>query len=218
MTRAWMQSLTGRAITMAAPQAAEIDPLVDLPEQLARICRYNGAVPGGQFSVAQHCALMADAILDETGDAELARIGLLHDAHEYVWGDITTPQVEGLDEIAVEMFDGSGLPVRAIIPAVIAEAKKRADAAIFRACGVPLPTVAQARAIKVWDLRMLATEKRQLLASCPRRWAAAVEKAEPIRMRGGMTLWSVARAADEYRRRLKQFCPALARRSSSERS
>lgn len=213
MTRAWMQSLTGRAITMAAPQAAEIDPLVDLPEQLARICRYNGAVPGGQFSVAQHCALMADAILDETGDAELARLGLLHDAHEYVWGDITTPQVEGLDEIAAEVH----LPAGSIAE-IIAIAKRRADAAIFKACGVPLPTEAQARAIKVWDLRMLATEKRQLLASCPRRWAATVEKAEPIRMRGGMTLWSVARAADEYRRRLKQFCPALARRSSSERS
>lgn len=215
MTRAWMQSLTGRAITMAAPQAAEIDPLVDLPEQLARICRYNGAVPGGQFSVAQHCALMADAILDETGDAELARLGLLHDAHEYVWGDITTPQVEGLVEIAAELF---GDVEAEAIPDTIAAAKHRADVAIFRACGVPLPTEAQARAIKVWDLRMLATEKRQLLATCPRRWAAAVEKAEPIRMRGGMTLWSVARAADEYRRRLKQFCPALARRSSSERS
>lgn len=208
-----MQSLTGRAITMARPEAREIDPLVDMPEMLARICRYNGAVPGGILSVAQHCAMMSDAILDETGDADLAAIALLHDAHEFIWGDITTPQAEGLAEIARELF---GDVEADAIPMVIAAAKKRADAAIFRACGVPFPpSEAQLRVIKAFDLRMLATEKRQVLAVCGRRWAAAVERAQPIRMKGGLTLWPIARAADEYRRRLKTLCPALVRRSST---
>lgn len=212
MTKAWMQSLSGRSITMSRPDAREIDPVLDLPEMLARITRFNGAVPGGIYSVAQHCVMMADAVIDETGDAELAALALLHDAHEFIWGDIITPQTEGLDEIAVET---QGSQLAGVIPAVIAEAKRRGDAAIFRACGVPFPpTPDQVRAIKAYDLRMLATEWRQLLATCPRRPPAAVERVQPIRMRGGIALWSIAKAAEEYRRRLVELCPAVARKSS----
>lgn len=211
MTRAWMQTLTGRALTMARPDPRDIDLLVDLPEQLARLCRYNGAVPGGILSVAQHCVVMSDVVLDDTGDADLAAIALLHDAHEYIWGDITTPSAEGLAEIAGEMF---GAAASQIVRQTIDAAKGRADAAIFRACGLPWPpTPAQERAIREYDLRMLATERRQALAACGRRWEAAVERAEPLRLRGGITLWPIARAADEYRKRLRQLCPALLRKS-----
>lgn len=209
MTRAWMQTMSGRSLTMAKPDPREIDLLVDLPEALARLCRYNGAVPGGLYSVAQHCVVMCDVVLDDTGDADLAAIALLHDAHEYIWGDFTTPAVDGLAEIAADLLG----PVEAgAIPEVIRIAKKRADEAIFRACGLPFPpTAEQARVIKSYDLRMLATERRQLLATCGRRWHAAAEKAEPLRLRGGLSLWSIARSADEYRKRLRQFCPALMR-------
>lgn len=209
MTKAWMHTISGRSITMARPAAAEVDPLMDLPETLARITRYNGTVPGGIYSVAQHCALMSDAVLDETGDANFAALALVHDAHEYIWGDITTPQAQGLAEIEADLFGDSR------VRAVIDEAKRRGDEAIFRACGIPFPpTPDQLRLVKLFDIRMLATERQQLLATSPRRWSAAVESARPIRMRGGMTLWSIARAADEYRRRLVELCPAVARRSS----
>jgi len=209
MTRAWMHTISGRAITMAKPEAREIDVLLDLPETLAGIARFNASVPGGIYSVAQHCCLMADAALDdEAGDADLATLALLHDAHEYIWGDITTPQAQGLAEIEAELYGDSR------VAAVIAEAKRRGDAAIFAACGVPWPPAPQMlRSLKEYDLRMMATERLQLLASTPKRWSAAVEKAQPIRMRGGITLWSVGRAADEYRRRLVELCPAVARKS-----
>jgi len=211
MTRAWMQTISGRAVTMARPQPSEIDVLTDMPEMLARIARYNGAVPGGIYSVAQHCALMADVALDETGDADLAAAALLHDGHEYIWGDITTPQRDGLVELGRELLG----PVEAdAIWQVIDAAKDRADAAIFRACGLPQPSEAVRRAVKALDLRMMATEKRQLLASPPRRWAAAVENAAPVRLRGGLSIWSTARAADEFRRRLVELCPVVAGRAS----
>lgn len=208
MSKAWMHTITGRAITMARPDKREIDALTDLPETLARITRYNGSVPGGILSVAQHCVMMADAVLDETCDADLARLALLHDGHEFIVGDITTPQVEGFAEIEIELFGDSR------IASVIAEAKRRSDVAIFAALGVPWPTPQQIQAIKSYDLRMLATERQQLLTASPKRWSAAVEKAVPIRMRGGMTLWSIAKSADEYRRRLVQLCPAVSRKSS----
>lgn len=218
MTRAWMQTISGRAVTMARPQPSEIDVLTDMPEMLARIARYNGAVPGGIYSVAQHCALMADVALDETGDADLAAAALLHDGHEYLLGDVTTPQVDGLDEIARDLFaplfEDIGLPAGGLVSATIGEAKRRADAAIFKACGLPQPSESVRRAVKALDLRMLATEKRQLLAVPPRRWAAAVEQAAPVRLRGGLSIWSTARAADEFRRRLVELCPAVAGRAS----
>lgn len=207
-----MQSLTGRSITMARPDAREIDPITDLPEMLARITRFNGAVPGGILSVAQHCVMMADVVIEEVGDANLAALALLHDGHEYIWGNITTPQAEGLDEIAIELH---GKNFAGVISAVIAEAKRRADAAIFRACGVPYPpTAEQVRAIKSYDLRMLATERRHLLITSNKRWGARIEQAKPLAMRGAIKLWPIAKAAEEYRDRLRRLCPAVARKSS----
>lgn len=205
-----MQTLSGRAVTMAAPAPRDIDPLLDLPESLARIGRFNGAVPGGIYTVAQHCVLMSDAILDEGGDAETARVALLHDAHEYIWNDITTPQADGLGEIEAELYGDSR------IAGVIHEAKTRADRAIFSACGVPFPpTPQQVRVVKAYDLRILATEKRQLLSPSARRWSPRIEQAEPLRLRGGIRIWPTARAADEYRSRLVRLCPAVARRSQA---
>lgn len=208
MSRAWKQSLSGRSVTVAKPDPREIDALLDIPETLARIPRFNGSVPGGNYSVAQHCVLIADAILDDGGDADTATVGLLHDAHEYILGDWITPVQEGLAEIEAELYGDSRFA------AVMAEAKRRADRAIFKSCGVPWPpTPQQIRTVKTYDLRMLATEKRQILAPSVKRWNAAIEQAEPLRMRGGLNLWSIAKAADEYRARLTQFCPALARKS-----
>lgn len=210
MTRAWAATLTGRAITMAAPERREIDPLQDMPEALARITRFNGSVPGGVYTVAQHCAVMSDVILDEGYDADTAVLALLHDGHEFIWGDITTPQADGLEEIESEMFGDSR------VKSIIAEAKRRADAAIFAACGVPWPpTPQQMRTVKLFDIRMLATERRQLLSPSVKRWAAVVERAEPLRIRGRMTIWSTAKAADEYRERLVRLCPAVARRANA---
>lgn len=202
-----MQTMTGRAITMAAPAAKDIDPLLDLPDMLASIPRFNGAVPGGHYSVAQHCCLIADIILDDGLDAETAALGLLHDGHEYVWGDWTRPAQEGLAEIEAELYGDSR------VEAVIAEAKARTDRAIFKACGLPVPTSHRVRMVKAYDLRMLATERLQLMAPSVRRWGALVENAEPLRMRGGIRPWPIARAADEYRDRLRQLCPAVARQS-----
>ncbi len=209
MTRAWMQTMSGRAVTMAKPDPREIDPLLDLPEMLARIPRFNGAIAGGHYSVAQHCVLIADTILDDGGDADAAAVGLLHDAHEYIWGDVTTPAQDGLAEIEGELYGDSRFV------AVLHEAKRRADEAIFRTCGVPWPPDPQtARTVKIYDIRMLATERRQMLSPCGRRWNAVIERVEPLRMRGGITPWSIARAADEYRHRLEQLCPAVTRKSS----
>jgi uncharacterized protein len=211
MTRAWTQTISGRALTISKPTQREIDVLFDMPEHLARIARWNGGVIAGGYSVGQHCCHIADAILDETGDAGLAAVGLLHDAHEFIVGDITTPQAQGFDEIGAELGMGSNA-----FTAIIAEAKLRADQAIFAACGVPFPiSEYHRRVVKSYDIRMCATEMRQLLPPSVKRWTATYERADPIHMRGALKIWPIARAADEFRDRLRALCPAVNRRANA---
>ena len=69
------------------PQPEEIH-ITDIAAQLARICRFNGALRDdiGHYSVAQHCCLVSDHC-----PPELALEGLLHDAHEAYIGDMSKP-------------------------------------------------------------------------------------------------------------------------------
>lgn len=210
MTRAWAQTITGRAVTLARPEARDIDPLYDMPEQLARICRFGGAVPAGIYSVAQHSVLVSDAIFDEHGDVELAAHGLLNDAQEYLLDDWTTPVVQALGEIERDLFaDGDTR-----VSCVLMEAKRRVDEAIYRACAIPLPSKAQRAIVHDFDRRMLMMERQHLLAKPPKSWGAELERAEPIRLRGAIRPWPIAQAAHAFKARLIKLCPAVKRRTS----
>lgn len=201
----WKQTLSGRPFPLVPGFGPEdIDLFHDMPETLARLCRYGGAVPGNPFSVAQHCVLMADAALEETGDVGLAAHCLLHDGHEYVFGDLTTPVAHWLEALAVQMF---GRTQTGIIPDLIAQAKHQLDLAIWKAAGLTPPGASWREKIREYDVRMLATEKRHLLMPAPWSWGVAVETAMSIRMRGKICAWPVARAADEFRDRLITLCP-----------
>lgn len=200
----WKHTIGGKVLDLHPFDAAAIEFDGMIAESLARLCRFDGHVPGGLYSVAQHCALMADAALEETGDASVAAYCLLHDAHEAIIGDHTTPVVLWMDAMAVELYGAGG---RRMPSTILAAMKDVADLAIWRAAGLPPPTPQQAAAVKDYDLRMLATEKRQLLMPSPRSWGEAIECARPIRMRGRIVLWPVAKAAEEWRTRLRMLCP-----------
>lgn len=195
----WKQTITGRAFPMTSFTHADIDLFGDCAEGLARICRYDGAVPGNPFSVAQHSVIGADAALDETADANLAAHVLLHDAHEYIFGDMTSPVAAWLAHLAGD----EAYLVRALID----EAKAKLDAAIWKAAGIPVPGATYRAAVADYDLRLLATEQRQLLMPAPKSWGPSVDAAKPIRMKGRLTAWPVAKAADEFRDRLTRLCP-----------
>lgn len=65
----------------------EID-IQEIAEQLSRMCRFNGALrPDVEiYTVAQHCCLVSDHC-----PPPLKLEGLLHDAHEYMVGDMSKP-------------------------------------------------------------------------------------------------------------------------------
>jgi 5'-deoxynucleotidase YfbR-like HD superfamily hydrolase len=91
--RAWQRMLSGRRLDLLDPSPLDIE-ISDIAHGLARVARWNGQTSGEHaFSVAQHSllveALYCDLVPEASADARLA--ALLHDAPEYVIGDMISP-------------------------------------------------------------------------------------------------------------------------------
>jgi 5'-deoxynucleotidase YfbR-like HD superfamily hydrolase len=91
--RAWQRMLSGRRLDLLNPSPLDIE-IEDIAHGLARVARWNGQTVGRHiFSVAQHC-LLVEAIAGclQPAIADDRRLAiLLHDAPEYVVGDIISP-------------------------------------------------------------------------------------------------------------------------------
>ena len=91
--RAWQRMLSGRRLDLLDPSPLDVE-IEDIAHGLARVARWNGQTAGPHiFSVAQH-SLLVEAIArhlqpDLLDDGRLAI--LLHDAAEYVVGDVISP-------------------------------------------------------------------------------------------------------------------------------
>jgi 5'-deoxynucleotidase YfbR-like HD superfamily hydrolase len=133
--RAWQRMLSGRRLDLLDPSPLDVE-IEDIAHGLARVARWNGQTRGPAiFSVAQHC-LLVDAIAAALEPAATDRAMLtilLHDAPEYVIGDMISPfkAVIGGDYKSVEqrllaaVHLRFGLPAEA--PATVKRLTKRAD-------------------------------------------------------------------------------------------
>ena len=91
--RAWQRMLSGRRLDLLNPSPLDIE-IEDIAHGLARVARWNGQTKGDHaFSVAQHCVLVAEiaAHADPDLDRQARLSALLHDAPEYVIGDMISP-------------------------------------------------------------------------------------------------------------------------------
>ncbi len=91
--RAWQRMLSGRRLDLLDPSPLDVE-IEDIAHGLARVARWNGQTRGPNiFSVAQHSLLVeALALAMDAALAPRARLmALLHDAPEYVIGDIISP-------------------------------------------------------------------------------------------------------------------------------
>ncbi|MGE0849346.1 MAG: HD domain-containing protein [Hyphomicrobiaceae bacterium] len=91
--RAWQRMLSGRRLDLLDPAPKDIE-IEDIAHGLARVARWNGQTLGDHaFSVAQHALLVEEIATamqpDLTRRWQLA--ALLHDAPEYVVGDLISP-------------------------------------------------------------------------------------------------------------------------------
>jgi 5'-deoxynucleotidase YfbR-like HD superfamily hydrolase len=133
--RAWQPMLSGRRLDLLDPSPLDIE-IEDIAHGLARVARWNGQTKGPHaFSVAQHCCLVADIAFhfDPTMTRQAQLAALLHDAPEYVIGDMISPfkTALGLDYKAFEhkllaaIHIRFGLPAKA--PAALENQIKQAD-------------------------------------------------------------------------------------------
>lgn len=178
--RAWQRMLSGRRLDLLNPDPADIE-IEDIAHGLARVARWNGQTLGAHaFSVAQHAIIVEDIAGDALprwhGQWQLA--ALLHDAAEYVIGDLISPfkTAIGLDYKAFEARLMRAVHVRfglpEALPSDVGDHIKDADriAAFFEATrlagfsipeaeqffGVPAnlspPISARLRALEPWPV------------------------------------------------------------------
>jgi uncharacterized protein len=93
LKRAWQRMLSGRRLDLLDPSPLDVE-IEDIAHGLARVARWNGQTKGDHaFSVAQHCVLVAEIahhVSPQFSKAERL-MALLHDAPEYVIGDMISP-------------------------------------------------------------------------------------------------------------------------------
>jgi len=91
--RAWQRMLSGRRLDLLDPSPLDIE-IEDIAHGLARVARWNGQTSGEHaFSVAQH-SLLVETIVSELEpklDRRFRLTALIHDAPEYVIGDLISP-------------------------------------------------------------------------------------------------------------------------------
>lgn len=133
--RAWQRMLSGRRLDLLDPSPLDIE-IADIAHGLARVARWNGQTSGDHaFSVAQHCVLV-EAIASHLNPALSTSdrlVTLLHDAPEYVIGDLISPfkAALGIDYKAFEHKLLSAIHIRFGLKPMVADRLireiKRAD-------------------------------------------------------------------------------------------
>lgn len=150
--------LSGRRLDILNPSPVDVE-IEDIAHGLSRVARWNGQTKGEQaFSVAQHSVLVERIMvhMKPSLPAQDRLAGLLHDAPEYVMGDVISPfkvilgvgytRMENrLQEIIHIRF---GLPAQ--VPEKLHKILKRADnlSAYFEAIG--LAGFSKSEAQKLW--------------------------------------------------------------------
>ncbi|WP_300555232.1 HD family hydrolase [Maricaulis sp.] len=127
--RAWQRMISGRRLDLLDPSPFDVE-IEDIAHGLARVARWNGQTKGDHaFSVAEHSVVVLQ-ILDSLYpglDAKLRLAALLHDAPEYVIGDMISPfkAALGVDYRAFEDRLEAAVHLRFGLPPKLSKENKR---------------------------------------------------------------------------------------------
>ena len=133
--RAWQRMLSGRRLDLLDPTPVDVE-IEDIAHGLAFVARWNGQTMGDfPYSVAEHSLLVERLFTRKhpSMDPKWQLAALLHDAPEYVIGDMISPVKNavgpGYEELDIRLTAAIhirfGLPAK--IPAQIKKAIKQAD-------------------------------------------------------------------------------------------
>ena len=120
--------LSGRRLNLLEPSPLDVE-IEDIAHGLARVARWNGQTRGSHaFSVAQHCVLVEKLVaeLNPRLGREGRLMALLHDAPEYVVGDLISPfkAAIGINYKALEERLQAAIHLRFGLPATPSQALK----------------------------------------------------------------------------------------------
>ncbi|HZD89459.1 MAG TPA: HD family hydrolase [Pseudolabrys sp.] len=184
--------LSGRRLDLLDPSPLDVE-LDDIAHGLARVARWNGQTEGAHvFSVAQH-SLLVEAVarakvprLDAKGRTAV----LLHDAPEYVIGDMISPfkAVIGDRYKAVERRLLAAIHLRFGLPAKLADDLQALIKAADRAA-------AYLEATRLAGFA--ATEARKFFGTPP-KFSAAIE-------RDYLTPWTAGTAESRFKERFEKL-------------
>lgn len=133
--RAWQRMLSGRRLDLLDPTPMDIE-VEDIAHGLAFVARWNGQTIGDYaYSVAEHSLLVTDIFTAQNPSAPIKwqLAALLHDAPEYVIGDMISPVKAAVgpdygeldDRLMAAIHIRFGLPAQ--LPLTIKKQIKKAD-------------------------------------------------------------------------------------------
>jgi 5'-deoxynucleotidase YfbR-like HD superfamily hydrolase len=193
--RAWQRMLSGRRLDLLDPSPLDVE-LEDIAHGLARVARWNGQTDGAHiFSVAQHSLLVEALARQKTPrlDRKARLVVLLHDAPEYVIGDMISP-----------------------FKAVIGDSYKAVEARLLAAIHVHfgLPAVASAelqKLIKAADRSAAFYEATRLAGFAlaeARKFFGPPQPLSTALERDYLTPWTAGTAEQRYRERVASLMKA----------
>jgi len=190
--RAWQRMLSGRRLDLLDPSPLDVE-IEDIVHGLARVARWNGQTSGAHiFSVAQH-TLLVEAIARARSprlDRKRRLAILLHDAPEYVIGDMISP-------------------FKAVIGDSYKAGEARLLAAIHLRFGLPVKRADELnRLLKASDMAAAYLEATRLAGFAEdeaRRFFGPPPKLSPAVERDYLTPWSAKVAETRLRERLESL-------------
>ncbi|WP_315834525.1 HD family hydrolase [Bradyrhizobium prioriisuperbiae] len=189
-TRAWQRMLSGRRLDLLNPSPLDVE-IEDIAHGLARVARWNGQTHGAHiFSVAQHTLLVEAVLRARTPriDHRIRLAAMLHDAPEYVIGDMISP-------------------FKAVIGGSYKQIEKRLLAAIHIRFGLPAQLSADVEAqIKLADMGAAYLEATRLagFSQAESRRLFGRDPGLPHAIESGyMTPWPASKAEKQFLARFK---------------
>ena len=193
--RAWQRMLSGRRLDLLDPSALDIE-IEDIAHGLARVARWNGQTSGAHiFSVAQH-SLLVEALARARAprlDRSRRLAVLLHDAPEYVIGDMISP-------------------FKSVIGDAYKAVERRLLAAIYRRFGLPAKSApGLEKLIKVADREAAFLEATRLAGfdvAEARRFFGRPPAISPAMERDYLKPWPAEAAQARYLERIRMLADA----------
>ena len=193
--RAWQRMLSGRRLDLLDPSALDIE-IEDIAHGLARVARWNGQTSGAHiFSVAQH-SLLVEALARARAprlDHSRRLAVLLHDAPEYVIGDMISP-------------------FKSVIGDAYKAVERRLLAAIYRRFGLSAKSAPELeKLIKVADREAAFLEATRLAGfdvAEARRFFGRPPAISPAMERDYLKPWPAEAAQARYLERIRMLADA----------